>query len=74
MMLNFHKYLSLYYLNILIQYIYNDNCKKFSSIEIYKKNFFLVIKNIIYFFINILNIFFYSFLINETIYRFDLWK
>ena len=74
MMLNFHKYLSLYYFNILIQYIYNDNSKKICSIDIYKKNFFLVIKNILYFFINILNIFFDSFLINEKIYRFDLWK
>ena len=70
----FQKYQFLYYFNMLIKYINNDNFKKFHTKKKYIKDFFLVKKNKLNHVRTILNFSLDTFLSNEQLYRFDLWK
>ena len=70
----FQKYKFLYYFNIFIKYINNDNFKKIHTKKIYIKDFFLLKNNKLNNLRIILKFFLDTFLSNEQFYRFDLWK
>mgnify|MGYP001407893812 FL=1 len=70
----FQKYKFLYYFNIFIKYINNDNFKKIHTKKKYIKDFFLVTKNKLNNMRTILKISIDTFLSHEQFYRFDLWK
>ena len=70
----FQKYKFLYYFNIFIKYINNDNFKKIHTKKKYIKDFFLVTKNKLNNMKTILKISIDTFLSHKQFYRFDLWK
>ena len=74
MILIFQKYQFLYYFNMMIKYINNDNYKKIDAKKKYLKEFFILTKNKLNNVRTLLKISLDTFLSNEQFYRFDLWK
>ena len=74
MIFSFQKYQFLYYFNMMIKYINNDNYKKIDAKKKYLKEFFILTKNKLNNVRTLLKISLDTFLSNEQFYRFDLWK